>query len=153
MRIAIIGCAAAVAVGLAACGSTATTATQTPVASVTPAQTVTEVVKTVTQAAPAKTVTRTTPPPTTSTTVTSAPAAGADGSAGGNTVPTDLVNKSLDEVENELDGDGIGYQTVSGGAFGIVLKADWGVCDTKPGGGQPVNGPVQLIVGHFTCGA
>jgi hypothetical protein len=27
------------------------------------------------------------------------------------------------------------------------------VCDTKPAGGQPVRGPVQLIVGHFTCGA
>jgi hypothetical protein len=68
-------------------------------------------------------------------------------------VPRDLLNKPLDRVENELDGDGIGYHTVGGGTFGIILKADWGVCDTKPAGGQPVSGPVQLIVGHFTCGA
>jgi len=153
MRIAIIGSAAAVAVGLAACGGTSTTATQTPAASVTPAQTVTEVVKTVTQAAPAQTVTKTTPPPTTSTAAPAVPSTADNGSAGGNTVPTDLVGQTLDQVETELDGDGIGYQTVGGGAFGIVLKADWGVCDTKPSGGQSVNGPVQLIVGHFTCGA
>lgn len=68
-------------------------------------------------------------------------------------MPTDLENKPLNQVEDELDGDGIGYHAVGGGTFGIILKSDWGVCDTKPAGGATVSGPVQLIVAHFTCGA
>jgi hypothetical protein len=68
-------------------------------------------------------------------------------------VPADLVDESLPVAENELDGEGIGYQTKGGGTFGIIIKSDWGVCGTNPNGGQPVNGPVELIVGHYTCGA
>jgi hypothetical protein len=68
------------------------------------------------------------------------------------TVP-DLVGKKLNKAEAELDSKGIGFKTEGGGIFGIVVKSDWGVCDTTPHAGKPVHGPVKLIVGHFACGA
>jgi hypothetical protein len=68
-------------------------------------------------------------------------------------VPRNLVGKRLNAAESELDSQGIGFRTVGGGIFGIVLKSDWGVCDTIPHGGAAVRGPVKLVVGHFTCGA
>ncbi len=68
-------------------------------------------------------------------------------------VPTGLTNHRLNVVEAELDAKGIGFKTVGGGIFGIVIKSDWGVCATQPGAGQPVHGPIKLIVAHFSCGA
>jgi hypothetical protein len=67
------------------------------------------------------------------------------------TVPSDLVGERLDVAETELDQSGIGYTAVGGGTFGIVVKSDWVVCQTKPSGGQPVLGTVDLIVDHFSC--
>ena len=67
------------------------------------------------------------------------------------TVPTDLAKARLDVAEAELDGNGITYTEIGGGTFGIVAKANWFVCQTKPAGGQPVAGPVQLIVEHYAC--
>lgn len=67
-------------------------------------------------------------------------------------VPSGLTGHSLPHVENALDALAIGYKTVGGGIFGIIVKSDWGVCATVPAAGQPIHGPVQLIVGHFTCG-
>jgi hypothetical protein len=68
-------------------------------------------------------------------------------------VPGNLVGRPLNAAETELDRKGIGFATVGGGLFGIVVKSDWGVCDTIPHGGAAVRGPVKLVVGHFTCGA
>ena len=144
--------AASTVLALAGCGATkVVTHTQTtpPAAAVAPpTQTVTQVVKTVTQQAPAATAA---PTPTAAPAPTPAPAAAPVSAAV--KVPGNLVGKNLVAVENELDGDGIGYRTVGGGAFGIVLKGDWGVCGTTPAAGHSVSGPVQLVVGHFTCGA
>ena len=121
----------------AGCGSTTTTVTRSaPAAAVTP-RTVTEIVKTVTTRVPA----------------TTAPTSPPVAASGTTTVPGNLVNKTLPADESELDTDAIGYKTVGGGVFGILVKSDWGVCATTPTAGQPVHGPVKLIVGHFTCGA
>jgi hypothetical protein len=68
-------------------------------------------------------------------------------------VPKGLVGHKLNVVENKLDADAIGYKTVGGGIFGIIVKSDWGVCATIPAAGKPIHGPVKLVVGHFTCGA
>lgn len=68
-------------------------------------------------------------------------------------VPSGLTGHKLSAVENKLDAKGIGFKTVGGGLFGIVIKSDWGVCATEPGAGKPIHGPVKLVVGHFTCGA
>lgn len=79
----------------------------------------------------------------------------ADASAHGSSrrVPSGLTHHKLNVVERKLDADGIGFKTVGGGIFGIVVKSDWGVCATKPGAGHPIHGPVKLIVAHYTCGA
>jgi hypothetical protein len=65
---------------------------------------------------------------------------------GGGPVPSDLVGARLDVAEHELDQMGIGYDEIGGGFAGILVKANWVVCQTKPTAGQPVNGNVQLIV-------
>jgi hypothetical protein len=81
-------------------------------------------------------------PAATTSTATTAPAA--------QTVP-DVVGHHLNIAEDDLSLHGVSYRTVGGGAFGIVVKFDWKVCATVPGPGEPVNGPVALIVKHFTC--
>lgn len=124
---------------LAGCGSS-TTVTETATA---PPATAT-----ITTTTSTPTTTPTAAPATVTSTTTTTPAS----TPAARTVPGDLDNHPLNADESELDSDGIGYQTVGGGTFGIIVKSDWGVCDTKPGTGQPVHGPVQLIVGHFTCG-
>ncbi len=68
------------------------------------------------------------------------------------TVPN-VTNLSLPKAERKLAADGIGYKTKGGGLFGIVLKGDWGVCAQIPSAGSPVKGKVELVVGHYTCGA
>lgn len=156
MRSPVIGLAVVAAVALTGCGGSTKTVTQVA-AAVTTAPAPTTVVSTVTAPSPApkkKPKHHAAPAPapaaapTTTTTAAAPPPAPA-----GPTVPGGLVNHSLPAVENKLDGDAIGYKTVGGGAFGIVLKGDWGVCATQPASGQPVHGAVKLIVGHFTCGA
>jgi len=71
-----------------------------------------------------------------------------DSSSGGgsDTVPDDLVGQKLDAAEDELDSDGISYKEVGGGTFGIVVRSNWEVCETRPGGGDAVDGSVHLIV-------
>lgn len=69
-----------------------------------------------------------------------------------NKVPN-VTNLALPAAEHELRKDGIGYRTKGGGIFGIILKSDWGVCAQIPRAGSVVRGKVELVVGHFTCGA
>jgi hypothetical protein len=73
--------------------------------------------------------------------------------SGGQTVPGDLVGKSLPAAESELEGKGIQFssQTINGDM--VILKSDWGVCSTTPGAGESVSGSVVLHLGHFQCGA
>jgi hypothetical protein len=39
-------------------------------------------------------------------------------------VPTDLVGQRLDGAESELDGNGIAYTPIGGGAFGTIVKSN-----------------------------
>jgi len=140
MRIHVLLIGFAAASGLAACGGTSTTVTQTQPAAVPPqVQTVTQIIKTVTQKqqAPA-------PKPAAASSTSSG------GGGGGQTVPSNLVGKNLSDAEAELDGNGIAYTTEGGE---VVLTFDWGVCSTTPSAGSPVSGAVVLHVGHFSCGA
>jgi hypothetical protein len=57
-----------------------------------------------------------------------------------------VVGEKLDVAESDLDSAGLHYKEVGGGAFGIVVKSNWTVCQTKPAAGQTANGPVALIV-------
>jgi len=43
-----------------------------------------------------------------------------------------VVGQTLNVAENNLDSQAIGYSTVGGGVFGIVIKADWTVCEETP---------------------
>jgi hypothetical protein len=74
--------------------------------------------------------------------------AGGDGggasSRGGDKVP-DLVGERLDVAEDELDELGISYEEVGGGTFGIVVRSNWEVCETRPKAGATAN-RVKLIV-------
>jgi hypothetical protein len=77
---------------------------------------------------------------------------GSSSSGGSKTVPSDLINKTLTDAENELNGMDISFSTNSYGHI-VVLRGDWGVCSTTPAPGQPVSGTVVLNLGHFSCGA
>ncbi len=72
--------------------------------------------------------------------------------SGGETVPSDLTNKSLPDAEGELNSKGIPFTTNSYGHI-VIVHGDWGVCSTTPEPGQPVSGTVVLNLGHFSCGA
>jgi hypothetical protein len=68
------------------------------------------------------------------------------------TVPS-LINVELDHAEAKLQADGLRYTTVGGGAFGIVIAADWTVCSQHPAGGTRVakGSSVELDVEKFGC--
>lgn len=147
MRFRVLGFGLAMAVGLAGCGSSSSTSsptTQTTATSAAPAPTVTQ------------TVTKTTPPPTTQAaptpTTTSSTPSGGGGGGSGQTVPSDIINKKLDDAEDELTSMGIQF-SVDSGDHVVILRGDWGVCSTTPAPGAQINGAVVLHVGHFTCGA
>lgn len=94
----------------------------------------------------------TTSPPTADAAVTTAPPPPAPATTTPPAaVPSDLVGERLDVAEYELKNDGISYTEVGGGAFGIIVKSNWIVCQTQPAGGQPVSGSVALIVDHYSC--
>lgn len=134
---------AASAIALAACGESTTTVTQTQPVAAAQQQTVTQIVKTVTQSEVAA------PSPQASSDSGNSGTASADG---GQDVPSDLVGKKLDDTEEELDNMGIQYSVDSGGHL-VILRGDWGVCSTTPGATQGIDGAVVLHVGHFSCGA
>jgi beta-lactam-binding protein with PASTA domain len=58
-------------------------------------------------------------------------AASACGSARPRAVP-DVTGKRLDVAEDTLDALGLHYRTAGGGAFGIVVRSHWYVCEQRP---------------------
>lgn len=87
---------------------------------------------------------------------TAAPAAAADAPASqGTKVPTraaptvrlpNVVGQRLDVAEMHLDDAYIRYREVGGGAFGIVVRSNWVVCEQEPAAGATNPGRVALIV-------
>jgi hypothetical protein len=63
------------------------------------------------------------------------------------TVP-DVVGDRLDVAEDTLDEQGLDYKEIGGGTFGIVVRSNWEICETKPAAGDPVpaGNAVKLIV-------
>jgi beta-lactam-binding protein with PASTA domain len=60
-----------------------------------------------------------------------------------------LKGMRLDVAENTLDSVGVGYQTIGGGAFGIVIRSHWTVCSQSPRPGS-IASSVTLYV-ERTC--
>ena len=59
-----------------------------------------------------------------------------------------LEAERLDLAEQELSGLGLRSRTVGGGVLGILIDANWEVCETDPGGGEEVRpgATVELLV-------
>jgi hypothetical protein len=66
-------------------------------------------------------------------------------SGGGAAKVPDLVGERLDVAEDELDSLGIFYREIGGGTFGIVVRSNWEVCETRPSEGERAS-TVRLIV-------
>jgi len=126
MRRILVGAVLAASAGaaVAGCGSATTTVEE---------NTVVTIVKT--QATP-------TAQPTPAAQTTNAPSKPQPASQ---TLP-DLVGQRLDVAELHLDERHIRYREVGGGAFGIVVRSNWTVCDTEPAAGATNPGRVSLIV-------
>jgi beta-lactam-binding protein with PASTA domain len=57
------------------------------------------------------------------------------GTACGSTQPAavpDVTGKRLDVAEDTLDAAGLRYRTAGGGAFGIIVRSHWYVCEQTP---------------------
>ncbi len=57
------------------------------------------------------------------------------GTACGSTRPKavpDVTGKRLDVAEDTLDASGLEYRTAGGGAFGIIVRSHWYVCEQAP---------------------
>lgn len=53
------------------------------------------------------------------------------GSTRASAVP-DVTGKRLDVAEDTLDAAGLRYRTVGGGAFGVIVRSRWIVCEQSP---------------------
>src|SRR3954454_8148576 len=60
------------------------------------------------------------------------------------TVPN-VVGQRLDVAESDLDDEGVKYEEIGGGTFGIIAKSNWTVCSTQPDAGSTAS-KVKLIV-------
>lgn len=69
------------------------------------------------------------------------------GSSEPKTVP-DLRHERLDVAEERLDGLGLEYEEVGGGAFGIIVRSEWEVCRQEPAPGKKAT-TVRLIVDRY----
>jgi hypothetical protein len=65
----------------------------------------------------------------------------------GSTVPNE-TSVRLDVAEEEMENAHLSYRVVGGGLFGVVVKSDWTVCETKPSPGAHVSSgaTIRLIV-------
>jgi hypothetical protein len=60
-----------------------------------------------------------------------------------------VVGMNLKAAEDRLDGNGLRYDAVGGGTFGIVVRSRWAVCGQRPAGGKRATS-VTLYVAR-TC--
>ena len=72
---------------------------------------------------------------------------GSSGEPSGVTIPS-LVGEPLDVAESELDDLGLRSDRVGGGLFGVLVPADWEVCDTAPEAGSVARprSTVRLVI-------
>ena len=69
-------------------------------------------------------------------------------SCGGTTRPRaipDVRGERLDVAERHLDDAGLDWEELGGGAFGVVVRSNWHVCDQEPEPGSRAR-KVRLIV-------
>jgi hypothetical protein len=65
-----------------------------------------------------------------------------------------LVGRSLAGAETVLNKAGISYNVIPLHGHNQDAVAHWGVCETTPAAGSSEGAPrVDLLVGHFKCGA
>jgi hypothetical protein len=60
----------------------------------------------------------------------------------------DVVGERLDVAQERLDERGLGYETIGGGTFGIVVTSRWTVCEQRPAPGRPTS-KVELVVDRW----
>ena len=63
------------------------------------------------------------------------------------TVP-DVAGERLDVAQERLDERGLGYETIGGGALGIVVSSNWTVCKQSPAAGARAT-RVELVVDRW----
>ena len=56
-----------------------------------------------------------------------------------------MAGEELDQAEATLLADGLGYNVIGGGLFGVVIASDWTVCSQAPASGATASS-VQLVV-------
>jgi hypothetical protein len=64
----------------------------------------------------------------------------------------DVVGERLDVARSDADAAGYDVEVLGGGVFGVVVEANWSVCEQRPDPGAPEGDSVTLIVDR-TCGA
>lgn len=69
---------------------------------------------------------------------------------GGDKSTPAVVGKRLDVAESAVKDAGLDYQEIGGGAFGIIIKSNWIVCEQEPQAGTKNPSKVKLIVDR-TC--
>lgn len=57
----------------------------------------------------------------------------------------DVTGLRLDLAQDRLEAVGLGYDTVGGGTFGVVIRSHWFVCEQEPKAGE-VTKTVRLVV-------
>ena len=60
----------------------------------------------------------------------------------------DVVGTRLDVAQERLDDVGLGYETIGGGAFGIVVTSNWTVCEQQPAPGR-LTTRIELVVARW----
>jgi len=58
----------------------------------------------------------------------------------------DEAGERLDVAEDDLHSRGLSYREVGGGTFGIVVKSNWIVCETKPPAGSSVKKHTRIAL-------
>ena len=92
------------------------------------------------------TATTVTTPPTTTTPTTAPNRSTAQSAPPGIAGPApNVTGEELDQAEATLLAANLGYQTIGGGTFGVVIASDWTVCSQSPGAGTTASS-VDLVV-------
>jgi beta-lactam-binding protein with PASTA domain len=58
-----------------------------------------------------------------------------------------VTGQRLDIAVDRLEDEGLEYELLGGGTFGVVVKSNWYVCEQQPAGGSRASS-VDLIVGR-----